>query len=264
MTETIATLPMYDWPEVTAQTDRLWAFIRDSLRARGINAPPTLDRDTDREVLWRHPRLVLGQTCGLPYRSGLMSHVQLVGSPAYSLKNCAPGDYYSVLIVRPEDAARPLAAFRETVAVFNAPDSQSGYAALRHLFAPLSQDGRFFSRTSLSGSHRESIRRVAAGHGDIAAIDAVSWALARRHEPAARGVKVIAQSPQTPGLPLITSLDFDVQEIAGAFEEAISELSNADRDALLLSGLRRREPDDYAVIDDMAATAASFGYSELN
>ena len=41
----IAALPMYDWPELRAETDRLWATLRDGLRAVGVSAPDALDRD---------------------------------------------------------------------------------------------------------------------------------------------------------------------------------------------------------------------------
>ncbi|MFN3646541.1 MAG: hypothetical protein ACK4S2_08505, partial [Gemmobacter sp.] len=67
-----ASLPMYDRPEVQAANDRLWAGIRDRLRAAGLAAPETLVRG--RWPLWDHwtaPDLVLSQTCGLPYRSRL-------------------------------------------------------------------------------------------------------------------------------------------------------------------------------------------------
>ena len=39
MTGAGAALPMYDWPELTDATDRLWAALRDGLRAEGVAAP---------------------------------------------------------------------------------------------------------------------------------------------------------------------------------------------------------------------------------
>ena len=35
----VAALPMYDWPEVRAETDALWAAIGDGLRNAGLDAP---------------------------------------------------------------------------------------------------------------------------------------------------------------------------------------------------------------------------------
>ncbi len=46
----IATLPMYDWPERYAETDALWATLRDALRAEGFDPPDDLTRDGDLEA----------------------------------------------------------------------------------------------------------------------------------------------------------------------------------------------------------------------
>jgi hypothetical protein len=81
MTPGPAALPMYDWPELTAATDRLWAALRDGLRAAGVAAPDALTRDDDPMAGWTDPRLVLGQTCGLPFAGTLAGRVALVGAP---------------------------------------------------------------------------------------------------------------------------------------------------------------------------------------
>ena len=64
----IASLPMYDWDEVRAPTDRLWGLVRDNLRASGVAAPDALQRGGDMWGDWLHPDLILSQTCGFPYR----------------------------------------------------------------------------------------------------------------------------------------------------------------------------------------------------
>ncbi len=69
--------------------------------------------------------------------------------------------------------------------MINGRDSQSGYSALRAIVAPYAGGGRMFSDVSVSGSHRASLRAVAEGRADVATIDAVCWAMAERHEPAA-------------------------------------------------------------------------------
>ena len=51
----VASLPMYDWPEVQGATDRLWRAIRDQLRAEGIEAPDRLTRPADPATTWRDP-----------------------------------------------------------------------------------------------------------------------------------------------------------------------------------------------------------------
>ena len=44
MTDFIAALPMYDWPETRAAVDGEWARLRDALHERGIDAPERLAR----------------------------------------------------------------------------------------------------------------------------------------------------------------------------------------------------------------------------
>src|SRR5208337_3099340 len=62
----IAALPMYDFPEIAAANDALWAAIAAGLKARGVGAPARLTRGEDIAALWRDPGLVFGQTCGYP------------------------------------------------------------------------------------------------------------------------------------------------------------------------------------------------------
>ena len=65
-----------------------------------------------------------------------------------------------------------------------------------------------------TGSHRASVRAVAEEKADVAAIDAVCWALALRYEPeAVSRLKVIGQTPLRPGLPFITAVERDDSEV---------------------------------------------------
>lgn len=107
MSDWIAALPMYDWPELRAETDAQWAAIRDRLRAAGIAAPQSLTRENapsgalDLAALWRDPALLLAQTCWGPMGLGLARHVQVVGQADYS--GCEGGDgelYSSALVMR--------------------------------------------------------------------------------------------------------------------------------------------------------------------
>jgi len=92
----IASLGMYDRPETMAANDRLWALVRDGLRARGIAAPEALTRGAGAYwQAWEDPALVLSQTCGFPYRAKLHGKVTLVASPDYGLQGCPPGYYCS-------------------------------------------------------------------------------------------------------------------------------------------------------------------------
>lgn len=241
----IAALPMYDWPEVRAATDRLWSLIRERLRASGFPAPEALCRPDDPWSHWRDPALLLSQTCGLPYAARLASAVSLVGAPSYDLPGCPPGFYRSEILVRRDDPVADVGALKGRRFACNGWESQSGRAAFAAAFrAPEAH----FRDVLLTGAHRASIRAVAEGRSDAASIDAVSWRLAKAHEPAAARLRVLASTPSTPGLPLITAKrpSGEVREIATAVKAAVAELPRTDRAALFLIGFECLTSADYA------------------
>lgn len=225
----IAALPMYERAETVRAHDRLWALIRDGLRERGLDAPDALTRDGDLWSLWQSPALVLAQTCGLPYRARLHDRVTLIGTPDYGLPDMPPGHYCSVLVARHGETPE----VDRAVLAYNDPLSQSGWAAALALAGP-----RRYPGTLETGAHRESARAVAEGRADLAALDAVTWRLIERFEPdlTAR-LHVIAQSPATPGLPLIAAPGRDAARTFAAVETAITALRPEDRDLLGLIGL---------------------------
>lgn len=241
-----ASLPMYDWPEIRNATDRLWEAIHRHLRGRGIPAPESLDRETDPETLWTDPDLILSQTCGYPYANGLVDTVSLVATPAHEITGSAPGNYFSVLVARKSRQPKHFGELKDMRFAYNMAHSQSGFAApVRFLAA----NGLVSGPPPLqTGSHRASIQAVAQTDTDWAAIDAVSWQLALRHEPAAQDLVVFARTPETPGLPLITSRVNAARTgaIADAVEAAIQDLEEDVRKAVLVTGLKRFKPADYA------------------
>lgn len=229
----IACLPMYDWDEVRPATDRLWALIRDHLRARGLEAPDTLHRGP-RWNDWRAPDVILSQTCGFPYRTALHDHVRLVGTPDYGLPDTPPGHYYSELVVR-RDAGGDWGDFLGKVLAINGYDSQSGWAAPQNHAAAY---GETFTHHLVTGAHRASACAVADGQADIAAIDAVTWRLLARHQPdLATRLRVIARTDPTPGLPLITAAGNDPVALAGSVRAALADMDEQDRMALGLRDL---------------------------
>lgn len=230
----IASLAMYDWPQVRAEHDRLWSLIRAALADEGIRAPDSLTRGESLWTVWESPELLLAQTCGMPYRTRLHGRVALVATPDYALPGAAQGWYYSVFVTRADEPGEAEDFIDRTLA-FNGQDSQSGWAAPQNEMA---RRGLRFHHTLHTGAHIDSVRAVADGRADIAAIDAVSWRLAEAHHPelAAR-LRVVSRTAPTPGLPLITARDRDPAPLARATAAAISALAPADRDALGLRGL---------------------------
>lgn len=254
MTGGFATLPMYDPPEVAPATDRLWAGIRDALRAEGIAAPEALLREADYMAAWTRPGLVLSQTCGLPYVRLLRDRVTLLAAPDFGVEDCPPGWYRSVIVVRAEDGRPDLAAFRSAGFALNGWLSQSGYAAIAHEVAKIAA-GPFFATAIVTGSHAASARAVARGAADIAALDIVSWRLIRAFVPEAAGLRVLHLSDPTPGLPYIAAPGRDPAPFRRALAAGIGALGPGDRATLGLRGIVPVAPADYDLLGDRLAAA---------
>lgn len=223
MSEFIAALPMYDWPEVRAEVDAQWAAIRDRLRAGGIDAPERLVRqgsgpdDADLAALWRDPRLLLSQTCWGPMEAGLEAYVRVVAQPDYSACEGGAGELYSSAVVMrgeegdvsaPSDgrALLPAGLIRGRRFVYNSRDSMSGLLGIARDLDAMGERPDIFSSRAESGSHRLSGLAVAAGEADVAAIDCRTWALFRRFEPeAAARLRVVGWTARRKGLPFITA-----------------------------------------------------------
>ncbi|MEZ5888741.1 MAG: PhnD/SsuA/transferrin family substrate-binding protein [Paracoccaceae bacterium] len=240
----IASLPMYDWPEVQSANDRLWVGIRDRLRAEGLAAPEGLCRDA-RAHDWTAPDLLLSQTCGFPYRTALHGKVALVGTPDYGLDGASAGHYYSVLVVRVERRGDWQDFIGGTLAI-NGYDSQSGWAAPQNHAAGI---GCRFERILVTGAHRDSALAVAEGRADIAAIDAMTWRLVEAHRPdVARQLRICARTDPTPGLPLISAFGDRADRLCAAFAETVAGLSADDRKLLHLKGVVRIPSDAYLAV----------------
>lgn len=232
----IASLAMYDRPQLRPAHDALWAAIRDALRDGGRAAPDHLARGGDLWSIWQDPALVLAHCCGLPYRARLHPRVALVATPDYALPGCPPGYYNSVILARQS----PLPA-RPTIAV-NDPLSQSGWAALHRWLA---DRGLTHGAVVMTGAHAQSARAVAEGKADLAAIDAQSWRHILRYDRADPALE-IARTPPTPGLPLITAQD--PAPLRAALTQAFDHVGRDVLGALDLAGVVQIPPASYLAL----------------
>lgn len=255
-----ASLPMYDFAEHREHTDALWSAVARALRARGIAAPGRLSRPEELPADWLRPDLLLSQACGLPFVRALRGRVELVGGADHCLPDCAPGAYRSRVVVRAGEAALGLEEMRGRAVAVNSEDSQSGAGALRQEAARLG-GGPLFGRVLITGGHVHSIRAVAEGRADIAAIDAVTWEMARRHLPEARALRVLLSTPETPGLPFVTRRGGPAEALLAALREAVEVVGPETREALMLHGVIPRRDADYDGIAraDVAAAPLAAG-----
>jgi len=193
-----------------------------------------------------------------------LPEVQLVGAFELSAPGCRGAHYRSWLVAREEDENSALADFRDRRAVANSADSHSGYNALRYLVAPLAQDGRFFSTTHFSGSHRQSLADLRDGKADIAAIDCLTWALLRRHAAhELAGLAIVGETPLSPAPPLITSAQTDAGTLA-TLRRVLSQLATGKAArASFITGFTVPDRTAYREITRWEEQAAALGVTAL-
>jgi ABC-type phosphate/phosphonate transport system substrate-binding protein len=240
----LASLPMYDFPEVRDATDGLWAAVANTC---GVEVG--LTRTEDWTAPWHDPNLLFSQTCGYPFTHDFDDILTYVATPHYAADGCEGPNYSSIILAR--DAA-PLDSFRGRTAAFNNRDSMSGMLALQLVFAPLAINGEFFGSTVETGGHLASLTAVQQGRADICATDCVTIAYARRYRPAALdGLVEIGRSPSVPGLPFVTRAG-DVGKLRSALQTVMNDpYTDKFRGKLLLSGLSVLPPGSYDIIPDM-------------
>lgn len=260
---------LVSWPMYAVDADAVetfWTRLREALVDAGLSdVPAALTKPDDLVAHWRDPSLLLSQTCGYPFVTGLAGRVRYVATPRFAVPGCADGFYRSAVVVRRDEPATSLSAMRGCRAAFNSRDSQSGYNGLRALVAPLAAHGRFFGDTVETGAHRLSLQAVASGAADLAAIDVVTLALITSHEPAAAsGLRVLCHTAAVPGLPLVTAAgtsDADLMRLRHAID--VTCRSDAAARALRLSGAAVLSDHDYRMILAQRDDAFSSGYGDL-
>jgi ABC-type phosphate/phosphonate transport system substrate-binding protein len=264
-----ASLPMYDLQEMRAATEAFWQGLARAFRAESIDdVPDRLEAPTDYEAHWLAPDLLFSQTCGYPLRHRLRDRVAYLATPSYAVEGCGRGTYRSVILVNEKSPAKSLEDLRGRTAAFNDTQSHSGMNALRATVAPLSAGGRFFGKVIQSGRHEASIRAVAEGRADVAAVDCVTFETLRRYRPrGVAGVRVLAMSDEAPALPFVAAISADADRIArlrNGLRRAIADPDLAGaRAALFLADIVVLPDDAYLAIDRMEQDAIARGYPAL-
>lgn len=267
--ERIAALPMYDYPELAAAHDALWAAVAERLAAAQLRDVPTkLTRHPGHFELWRHPGLLLGQGCEYPLATCFAGCVRLVATPRYAAPGCTDARYRSAIVVRRGDGAETLADLKDRRCAVNEPNSNSGMNLLRAAIAPLSKGSRFFESVVLSGSHRQSAEMVAAGQADVAALDCISLAHLQRLHPASMSrLRILGWTPSSPSLPLITARttgDADRSALRAALASVLADSALAAvRERLFLEGFDFEPATDFAAVLGLERQAIESGYPVL-
>jgi ABC-type phosphate/phosphonate transport system substrate-binding protein len=265
----IASLGMYDGAALQTANDTLWATIATHLRDAGVrNVPDRLDREHPLDRIWSAPGLLLAQTCGYPLTTGWRGRLRYVATPRYRAAGCEGTSHRSRLVVRADDPAETLKAFRARRAAINDRASNTGMNLFRAVIAPLAAGLAFFEAVVETGSHANSAQAIASGAADIAAIDAVSFAHLERHDPdVTRHLRTLGWTTATPGLPLVTSTDTSARDIAALRRALLAAADDSAldgvRDRLLLDGFDVLRPARYQAVLRLEAKAVRAGYPVL-
>jgi len=233
----VASLAMYPFEPLRSFTDSLWNAIRQHLGW----GPLSLEWAVSAPEVWRHPDLLLAQTCGWPLVNQLLDEVAVIGTFDYDVPGADGGRYQAVLIGRFSSTFEELRGCPGAVVATNSTESLSGWISLQSAW------GGPPPAVVETGSHLESVRAVAEGRADVASIDAVTWALISSLEPQlVSELTVVGSGPPVPCLPIVVPLRHiaHVDALRAAFTAAISDPSAADACAQLR--IRRFVPLDLA------------------
>lgn len=258
----VASLPMYDLPELRAATDAWWQGVAHAAARHGIHPVPlALDRTEPAPTIWNSPNLLLSQCCGRDLVTHLAGRVEAVAIPCYRASGCASGTYRSWLVARRADRRGRLEDFFGAVAAVNYTGSHSGWVALAHTLVRAGVSGPFFARTMRTGAHRASLAAIVRGEADIAAVDCVTFALLERVAPTEiASLRIVAESEAAPALPYITAAgrpDDIRRRLTSTLVGAANDKALASaRTALLLEGFLPAEGEPYARSIAMADEAA--------
>ena len=206
---------MYDWPEAKADSDSLWQSISRLLSNKIDGFPNDLEQTAGQllEVHWQKPNLLFSQSCWGPLKKGGLDYLEPLVQPCYSQYQGGNGPMYRSAIIARNGSTVNVPTHQGSSSLdglleyrkfgYNHPTSLSGIVSLAD---DLQTDVKHLQEYGvITGSHRQSIKMVAEGIIDVAAIDCRSWAMAQDYEPSSKDCKVIGWTSERLGLPYVTS-----------------------------------------------------------
>lgn len=167
--------------------------------------------------------------------------------------------YASYLLVPAASRFQSFDDLRGAAWAYNEPGSFSGYAVVLAHLAMLGERTGFFGRTVETGAHLESLRLLAEGAIDAAAIDSTVFALALRDRPAlAAQVRSVATLGPHPSPPLAAARSLPEATRSTLRAALLAMHEDAEGRAILDTGLIDRfAPVTDADYDAVRATAAA-------
>lgn len=266
----VASMPMYDMPEMRKALDTLWGGFARNLQREGLSdVPSKIVHDRALAKLWSDPNLWFSQCCGYDIVNRYARSLRPIATPHYGAPECKGPDYASVVVVAEDSDATDVLEMRDAVCVVNGPESHSGMSSLRALVAPRSQNGRFFSSVKVSGAHAVSLEMIRRGKADVAAIDCVTYAILGSYRPeAVKGIRKLGRTYRAPGIPYVTRCDVDEDTVMRMRTAILRSFADSNlhsvRRLLYLKDIEELPVSTYARITAYQDLAIRFGYPMLH
>jgi ABC-type phosphate/phosphonate transport system substrate-binding protein len=265
----IASLPMYNIPEIRKASSSLWSGIAKYLRLEGVEeVPDRLVFNQPLHKLWSDSNLMFSQCCGYDVVRRFENTLTPLAVPHFDVADCAGGEYSSLVVVGEDCPYDDVLEMYGTVAAINGPESHSGMSSLRQLVASRHKDGRFFNEIVISGAHVKSLNMLRRRKADVAAVDCVTYALLSVYQPnTLAGIRVLGRTYHSPAPPYVTRTKYGANlaermrtALLRAFEDPA--LTPA-RQALFLKKIKWANIASYQKISEIEDYAANLGYPIL-
>jgi ABC-type phosphate/phosphonate transport system substrate-binding protein len=244
-----------------------WVIARAGVECEIVLHPPPLPL----AALWARGDLGCALMCGYPLVRATPSPVVLAAPVPSPAAYGGRAMYWTDLVVRADSRFATLEHLFGRRIAWTTPDSQSGYHALRALFAPYAAargTPLFAATVGPLVTPRAVVAAVLDGTADAGPLDSYWHDLLRAHEPDVaarlRTLVTTAPGPMPAFVGASTLAAADAKRLSAALMAvaAAPELAAA-RAALLLAGFAPRTTADYAILAHRAAEADALGYARL-
>ena len=187
-------------------------------------------------VLLEHREVDVAFVCSGPYVTGHNKFgMELLAAPVVHGQMV----YYSYLLAKPNSGIKSLDDLKGKRFAFTDPHSNTGCLVPRYMLTTRDETSEsFFSETIFTGSHDNSIKAVAEGLVDGAAVDSLIWEFMSATDPTYTAQTVIIEKSPPYGIPpVVTHPQLDPQ-VKRRLRETLLNLHKDKEAALLLHKLQ--------------------------
>jgi len=233
---------------------------------------PTDLTDEDDYGVFADDQLDVAFICSLPYvhleATGVTPALPIAAPVLEGARYEGKPIYYSDVIVSADSEHSSFADLGGASWAYNEPLSQSGYGITRYHLVTMGQTEGYFGKVVHARSHARSIRMVAAGNVDAAAIDSQVLSVAMRDDPElAASLRIIDELGPSTIQPVMAS-----RRLSGSLRNAIAAvMTDLHLDPAAAAAMRHAVvqrfvpvgPADYDDVRRMLASVTQVGFEEL-